>query len=195
MGTNYFARILPPTDKLTELKNLIDDDDFEAIKELTTALYGEYTVDFDGNPTGGIVHLGKKSYGWEFLWNPNVYMVKHWHIENGRLIRDPSTPYYTYPLNKEGILNFINRDDVVLMDEYNEEISKEEFIGTAFIKQNGECNITTYYQKHPNEYRYQYKVANDLVEYLQSQSIELDPDTHSEFYSDGLRFSTSTEFS
>ena len=46
----------------------------------------------------GEIHLGKRSGGWKFLFNPNYERY--------------------YPLTKEGLMNFLKRDDVIIYTEY-----------------------------------------------------------------------------
>ena len=69
MGTNFYARIIPKEDEKNELINKIVNNQFDEIEELTSELYGnrnEYTR------KGNVIHLGKRSCGWKFLWNPNI---------------------------------------------------------------------------------------------------------------------------
>lgn len=87
MGTNYYARILPTKERKEKLKKLIDEDSFDEIEDLYQELY----VDTE-------IHLGKRSAGWKFLFNPNYEKY--------------------YPLTKEGLLKFLNRDDVIIYNEY-----------------------------------------------------------------------------
>lgn len=73
MGTNYYARILPSKGRKNEIKKAIDNNDFNKIKNLIDETYGRPHIDFDddNNYHGGEIHLGKRSSGWKFLWNPN----------------------------------------------------------------------------------------------------------------------------
>ena len=84
MGTNYYARILPTLEEKENLKKLIDSDDFYAIEKEVQRLYGEST-EYD---KGAEVHLGKRSGGWKFLFNPNYERY--------------------YKLTKEGLKEFLN---------------------------------------------------------------------------------------
>ena len=87
MGTNYYARILPTKERKEKLKKLIDEDSFDEIEDLYQELY----VDTE-------IHLGKRSAGWKFLFNPNYEKY--------------------YPLTKEGLLNFLKQDNIIIYNEY-----------------------------------------------------------------------------
>ena len=80
MGTNYYARIIPTKERKEKLKELIDSDDFRAIKEEIENLYGNYTdreSSYEDPNVRGIIHLGKRSGGWKFLWNPNITIINN----------------------------------------------------------------------------------------------------------------------
>ena len=87
MGTNYYARILPTKERKEKLKKLIDEDKFHDVEEQFRELY----VDTE-------IHLGKRSAGWKFLFNPNYEKY--------------------YPLTKEGLLNFLKQDNIIIYNEY-----------------------------------------------------------------------------
>ena len=87
MGTNYYARILPTKERKEKLKKLIDEDKLDEIANLYQELY----VDSE-------IHLGKRSAGWKFLFNPNYEKY--------------------YPLTKEGLMNFLKQDNIIIYNEY-----------------------------------------------------------------------------
>lgn len=87
MGTNYYARILPTKERKEKLKKLIDEDKLDEIANLYQELY----VDSE-------IHLGKRSAGWRFLFNPNYEKY--------------------YPLTKEGLLNFLKQNNIIIYNEY-----------------------------------------------------------------------------
>lgn len=87
MGTNYYARILSTKERKEKLKKLIDEDKLDEIENLYQELY----VDSE-------IHLGKRSAGWKFLFNPNYEKY--------------------YPLTKEGLMNFLKQDNVIIYNEY-----------------------------------------------------------------------------
>lgn len=94
MGTNYYARILPTLEEKENLKKLIDSDDFCTIEKEVQRLYGEST-EYD---KGAEIHLGKRSGGWKFLFNPNYERY--------------------YKLTKEGLKEFLNKPNVIIYSEY-----------------------------------------------------------------------------
>lgn len=94
MGTNYYARIIPSKERKEHLKQLIDENKFNEIQEEVNLMYGSDTQ----YSNGAEIHLGKRSAGWKFLFNPNFEKY--------------------YPLTKEGLMNFLKRDDVIIYSEY-----------------------------------------------------------------------------
>lgn len=212
MGTNYFSRIIPSKKRKKELIEAIKVDDFALVGRLTNEMYGSVQMDWNIDDfSGGIVHLGKCSGGWKFLWNPNVAVVRNGHSEwtehpdgskSSRWITEPNTMKYLYPLTKKGIKAFIDREDVEVYDEYDEKQDKEEFWKMAINwttwtnHETGETieayDSDSYYDDHPREANYQ--LNNELTEMLEKEGYKLSK-LHHDFYSDGLRFSTSTDFS
>ena len=198
MGTNYYARILPTKERKEQIKRAIDADDFSTIRDLVAETYnGERPYDMKDIMKGEI-HLGKCSGGWKFLWNPNVYPIRKCHFEDTpdgrRTIKfDSDEAYYLYPLTKKGIKAFIDREDVVIYDEYGDKQDKEEFFQMAldWNKKDG-YDSDSYVSAHPEERRW--VCDTELTDLLEEEGFELSEYKH-DFYSDGLRFSTSTDFS
>ena len=132
MSTNYYAKIIPSKERKKELHDAIEANDFPLINKLTDEMYNPIRVEYgEDYIIGGVVHLGKRTSGWKFLWNPNVFVIRNGHLEdsNGtrRYVPDPDTPLYTYPLTKNGLKSFIDREDVLIYDEYDKLQDKEEF--------------------------------------------------------------------
>jgi hypothetical protein len=200
MGTNYYARIIPKEKDIKELHELIDLNDFNKIREKTCELYESFRpYNMDDKPTG-VIHLGKRSGGWKFLWNPNLYQIRNGHSEKVEIdqnsysyhwIPEPDTPYYLYPLTKEGIKSFIDRDNIEIFDEYNEKQDKEEFFNEALSWGKEDLDSDSYHLKYPDEKVWNCK--NEYTDFLESLGYKLSKNK-SDFYSDGLRFSTSTDF-
>lgn len=179
MSTNFYARVIPTADEKQELIDAINNDDAKLVEELSQALYGTR----DEYNQGKRIHLGQRACGWKFLWNPNVIQI--WDSEACNYKWD-----YIYPLTKEGITNFVSRDDVVITDEYGEVLSAEEFLDMAFnwcldgidskeYHTNPKYDASSYYRNY--EECQKWRELGYEVEYY-------------DFYSDGLRFSTSTSF-
>lgn len=113
------------------------------------------------------IHIGKSSCGWKFIFNYNHFKY--------------------YDLNRKSINDFLNRNDITLYDEYGDIISVEEFWNLVDSKEDGYDNITYYKECDCMPFIvFEELVPNDLKNY--------DVEAY-EFYSDGLRFSSTTEFS
>lgn len=199
MGTNYYARILPSKERKKELHDAIEANDFPLITKLTDEMYNPIRVEYgEGYIIGGVIHLGKRSSGWKFLWNPNVFVIRNGHLEdnNGtrRYVSDPDTPLYTYPLTKKGLKSFIDREDILIYDEYDELQDKEEFWKMAlewgYEKDNEGWDAASYEEKHTS-----YPVTGELTDLLKKEGYKFTTYTNSDFYSDGLRFAGFTDFS
>jgi len=205
MSTNYYAHILPTKEKKKNLHDAIETNDFELIEKLCSEMYGVVQKDLDYDMIiGGRVHLGKASGGWKFLWNPNIFIVRHGHVENyngqRKWVNDPSTGIYLYPLTKQGLHNFIFRKDILVYDEYKELQNKEEFwqmaLSWGYGKDDKGWDSASYevYERKHNDY-YQYPVTGELTDFLIREGYKFTSNSNSDFYSDGLRFAGFIEFS
>lgn len=206
MSTNYYARIIPSKERKEELKKIIDEDDFKSIETLTSELYSRPYFDYDKQTfVGGTVHLGLRAGGWKFLWNPNWYKKAKGHTEevfhdgsffHSRYVSDGYDVFKYYDLNKKSIKAFIDREDVVIYNEYNEKQDKDDFFSMALnwgIKDGydhethmNKCKNNFYYPSHLYE--------TDYVKFLKEQGFKIN-EGNADFYSDGLRFATTTDFS
>ena len=207
MSTNYYARIIPSKERRKELHDAIEANDFPLINKLTNEMYDPIEKDWDTDEIpGGVVHLGKRSSGWKFLWNPNVFVIRHGHSEwedipGGRRshwVEEPSTLKYLYPLTKKDIKAFIDREDVLIYDEYDELQDKEEFwkMALEWGQPDGWDNANyEKYEREKNNYYYQPPVTGELTDLLRSEGYKFTSLSNSDFYSDGLRFAGFTEFS
>ena len=201
MSTNYYAHIIPSHERKKELYDAIEANDFPLINKLTEEMYGNLRRDWDNKETiGGVVHLGKRSVGWKFLWDPNVFVIRHGHFKmsNGtyKWIEEPSTPLYTYPLTSKGLHDFIFRNDVLVYDEYHELQDKEEFwqmaLSWGYDKDNEGWDVAGYEKEYPNHI---YPVTGELTNFLRAKGYQFTSMSNSDFYSDGLRFAGFTDFS
>lgn len=187
MGTNYYAKILPKEEEKQELIEAIKIDDFDKVVKLANELYGS------GNEWDitekGVFHLGKRSSGWDFLWNANLKEYCDSYMDGNYLV-----PVYEnhkiYPLTKQGITDFVMREDVVVYDEYDEQQDKQEFLDMAFNWKGTNCK--EYYSNPDNYSPYSNLMDERTMRMFRREGV--DPEYH-EFYNDGLRFSTSLIFS
>ena len=188
MGTNYYLRKLT-TDKDREtLKNLIDlsadGSNYSEINDLVSTMYGKCDTWERDNYT---VHLGKSSCGWKFLWNPNVVKrpTGHYDSEAKRWIDDGFEYVKKYELTKKGIRDFIMDEGSIVIDEYGDIQDKEEFLEFAFNKEGVDSNTC---KDEPSW-------ANSEGQKLWKElGYKFDNAYQFDFYSDGLRFSTSIDF-
>lgn len=214
MGTNFYARVIPREPQKKRLHELIDSDDFSQIKSEIDAMYATFRPYRMSDKPSGEIHLGKRSGGWKFLWNPNVYVIRNGHMEwtknesggeSGRFVSEPDTAYYTYPLTKDGIKAFIDREDIEVYDEYDEKQDKDTFFKEALewttwkdqvtgeVREAWDSKSYNEYEKKNNPSWRTYISTGELVEVLKKEGFDLSED-RSDFYSDGLRFSTCTDF-
>lgn len=204
MGTNFYARCLPIKERKDTLKELIDNNDFPNILHQTYEMYNSFHPYNMDDKIQGLIHLGKRSGGWKFLWNPNIYQIRNGHsiwIDNGdgskssKWVVEPDTAYYVYPLTKKGIKDFVDREDIEIYDEYGEKQDKDEFFKEAieWTTWNGHeaWDSDSYNKEHPKERKF--SCENEYTDFLESLGYKLS-EYKSDFYSDGLRFSTTTDF-
>ena len=196
MGTNYYARILPTKERKEKLKKLIDGNYFDDIQSEIADMYGS-SDEWDENH--GEIHLGKRSAGWKFLFNPNYERY--------------------YPLTKEGLMNFLKRDDVIIYTEYfsfrkdnthskyeytdDPDSSKSEYLWTAeqfmamateWCKDGWDGKAYEEYEKTRNSSYAGYEQFGDRKREEFWIERGYNPSYYN-FYNDGLRWSTCCEFS
>ena len=209
MGTNYYARIIPSKSKKEHLKDLIGQNDFKNIKDEIDQTYGLFKPYSMNDVLTGQIHLGKRSGGWKFLWNSNIYLIRNGHsekepIEEGHYryhwIEEPNTAYYVYPLTKKGIKEFIDRKDVEIYDEYDEKQDKDEFFKMALEwtvwgdKEAWDSKSYAEWEQSQGQYPYASNDNSEYIKLLIQEGFKVNW-PYNDFYSDGLRFSTSVEFS
>ena len=200
MGTNFYARIIPKEEDKQKLLNAINNNEFDEIVDLASELYGdrnEYTR------KGNVIHLGKRSCGWKFLWNPNIIKYCDGYIDKETKEFVPVYKYdQVYPLTKQGITNFVMQDDVIITNEYGKKQDPKEFLEMAFSW--GEpygYTGKTYEGSHKEESGYKnYYWSKKYQRSMHSERDEMWFDLgyiveYYDFEADGLRFSTSINFS
>jgi hypothetical protein len=173
MGTNFY-KVIPYTEeekiKIKDIYNRLADSLIESGEE--SWMIREELEDLSHH----CIHLGKRSCGWQFLWNHN----------NGKY----------YDVNIDSIKEFLESPGPI-MDEYGQKFTVEEFFEDEiknFLWGNDErhnCNGASYYRNNPEEAYYHYSRYGSVnirgEEYLWSG--------HGDFLVNGLRFADTTEFS
>lgn len=108
-----------------------------------------------------------------------------------------------YPLTKQGITDFVMRDDVIIIDEYGEQEDPKEFLEMAFSWEEPDGWTAKTYEEDsrsgPSSYR-NYYWSEKYQRGMHSKDDEMWFDLgyiveYYDFESDGLRFSTSINFS
>lgn len=199
MGTNFYARIIPKEEEKNQLINSIVNNEFDKIEDLASELYG---IRNEYSKRGNVIHLGKRSCGWKFLWNPNVIKYCDGYVDPETKEFVPVWKYdQVYSLTKQGITDFVMRDDVIIYDEYGKQENPIEFLEMAFSwgQENGYTSKTYEESQERSNYR-SYYWSKKYQRNLRSEKDEmwLDLGYNVEYYdfeADGLRFSTSINFS
>ena len=204
MGTNYYARIITTRERKEKIKQAIDNNDFDEIMSLVSMTYSTtnyYYGDNGGSFAGGEIHLGKRSGGWKFLWNPNWYKQVKGRYENGQYIDDGFDVFRYYDLTKESLKKFIDREDVIIYDEYGDKQDKEEFWNMAlnwgYNKDEEEGWDGEAYEEWEMKQNPNYKPIRhetDYSKFIEQCGFKTNK-YKTDFYSDGLRFATCTDFS
>ena len=97
MGTNYYAYTLPSSGISKYFKETLDAQKYLALKDdLLTYL------------NTSICHLGKKSIGWKFIWNPNYRIDRAEYLAGCPYI----IKYMAYMFSKDSITRFILRPNI-----------------------------------------------------------------------------------
>lgn len=126
MGTNFYYKVpLKKRDK-ENLHKMID--------ELPNDLY-DIKAKLDELEKSHYIHLGKRSYGWQFLWD----------YHKGKF----------YEPTLKSIINYLHKHEGIIENEYGEIFTIEEFFGDeiedCLLNDDKHCNARQYYQKHPEE--------------------------------------------
>ena len=188
MGTNYYARIIPKEEDKQQLIEAIKRDDFDSVPDLASELYG-HRNDYSG--LGGVIHLGKRSSGWKFLWNPNVIEYCDGYLDENKKYIPVYKHKYVYPLTKQGIIDFVMREDVYIVDEYKEIQDKQEFLDMAFNWCLDGLDSKEYQENPKYEASMYYGLDVQTRKKWESLGFKVE---YFDFYSDGLKFSTSISF-
>lgn len=124
MGTNFYYKIPIDKRKQEELKSMITENpDFSELKNEI------WDIEQSNN-----IHLGKRSYGWQFLWD----------FHNGKFFEP----------DLDSIKHFLTSGNGSIENEYGEKFSLEQFIDEiedCLYKDDNHVDIATYYRKYPTE--------------------------------------------
>lgn len=190
MSTNYYAYRKPSEEKKKVLIDLINEsrpDQYSEILDIANLLYGP--VD-RYNKEAGIIHLGKCTPKWKFLWNTNYWESDegHWDSSMGKWI--PNIVIHNfYELTKESIYNFIMQDDIIICDGHRDIQDKEDFWNMAL----NWCTDGMDSVNNPKASEFSGDFTKQQQMY-KSLGFKFNNSSVTDFYSDGLRFSIHDDF-
>lgn len=193
MGTNYYLHKKPTEEELISLKETIDETvngtHFKEVLSAAHLLFDQpESNDIDSIEGWGKLHIGKRSNGWKFDWCPNIIKMNLSYIDENHNYVEKHEYRLRYPLTKQGITDYIMRDDIVVINEYGEVQDKEEFLDMAF-------------NWFPNGLDSSTSGSNNSWSFTKEQEpfkelgFSFSNDFQSDFISDGLRFSIFDDFS
>ena len=163
MGTNYYFR--------TRFKELQES-------------YLERLKKIGGEPRNEEwIHLGKKSAGWRFCWNPNTKV---------RVLKGKTIVIQIYPLSQQGIQKILMDPLIDIEDEYGEIQDKSEFLDMAFSKKG--ISGDTYRLAHPEASTFDYIFQGRQDPWKLLGYSFMDGGSY-DFENDGLIFSVDNNFS
>lgn len=186
MGTNYYL-----------IKNLEEEQKKKLLDLIEQSKIGSLQEEINSICSKNIIHLGKQSCGWKFLWNPNMREVDYGHFDTSgvratyRWIENKQIEKL-YPLTQDGIWDFVMNDNTRLEDEYGSEIDKIEFLEGAFNSTG--LDSMEYLRKHPDNCTISFDLSEEQKFWKRLGYVFTSP-YQSDFYSDFLRFSTNIDFS
>lgn len=157
MGTNFYIKKRLSQKKKNELIKYIQTDQYdEVIKELPKT-----------------IHLGKRSYGWKFLWDANDFK-------------------YFKP-TKDSFERFLKSG--LIFDEYGKQFSYEDFIENEVGKSLDQgYDAESYDKDHPNESSDFWAYREYTINHFRNH-FGLKVNNSGEFYISKYRFTVLTDFS
>lgn len=191
MGTHFYAQRIPSKKKKEILIDAIQNNDFSEIEYIYNVSYNANIRDISENNCCGKIHLGKKSGGWKFLFSPNTYKTYNKKEKKYKL-------NYLYPLTKNGITNFLKREDIIIFDDDGKKYSVDKFWevvkNAEYFDGKESLDLETYHLTY-DDHKVYYQNNNDDNETIKLLKEDgYDVKYGSEFYSDGLRFNVNNNF-
>ena len=149
MGTNFYYRIPVQKRTIKELKSMITEYlDFSELKDCLEEIEKSH-----------LIHLGKRSYGWQFLWD----------FHEGR----------HYGANLQSIKNFLEQSGGRIEDEYGDVYTVDQFfneeIKSFLYKDKDHCDAYSYREQHPEEPHYysidDHEFVNDRLRFSKDEDF------------------------
>lgn len=175
MGTNFYKVLPAPEDYLDQIDQVAEDIKRDLVSYQELSYETKEKLD-NLDKSKRTIHLGKRSCGWQFLWNHN----------NGEY----------YDVNIDSIKEFLESPGHI-EDEYGKVFTVEQFFEEEIKNflwgkdKIHNCNGTSYYKKYPKEAYYHYGRYGSV----NIRGKEYEWSGNGDFLVNGLRFSDSTEFS
>lgn len=165
MGTNFYMKRIPTEDDIQKINELTTQRLFNELQNYVTEINEE-------------IHIGKRSGGWKFLFNH----------QDGK---------YFDPHHQESLKAWLDDPHYKIVDEYGEEYTFEEFWQMtrewdANPRNNWDSTAYAKYEREQNHWCISTCSASDAEHTFRLFGVR--PLYH-DFWLDGLRYSTSTEFS
>ena len=154
MGTNFYIRQKIKDEDKKAIRDLLDKDDMEGVKNYAEEHPNE-------------IHIGKRSYGWKFLWDAHEFR-------------------YFKP-TKESLHEFLRAHDIY--DEYGRKYTFEQFINDIPIIMGDD--LKSYYEADKSKIE-ALAHPNDITRFETSTGIV--PNRYGEFYIDNYRFTIHEDF-
>lgn len=165
MGTNYYMKRIPTEDDIQKIEKLARTAQFDELQEYVTEM------------NQGI-HIGKRSCGWKFLFNhqDGKYFDSH---------------------HQELLKAWLNDPHYKIVDECGDEFTFEEFWQMtrdwdSHPNNNWDGSAYAKYEREQGNWVYNSACSVDEAERI-FRRFGVRPVYH-DFWLDGLRYSTSTEF-
>lgn len=165
MGTNFYMKRIPTEDDIQKMSTLALEQKLVELQNYVTEMNNE-------------IHIGKRSCGWKFLFNH----------QDGE---------YFDPHHQESLKAWLDDPHYKIVDEYGDEYTFEQFWKMIIDWNSNPHNNwdDAAYAKHEREQSRWFNISTCNVEEAERifRRFGVRPLYH-DFWLDGLRYSTSTEF-
>lgn len=137
MGTNFYAKHIPTEAECEEMQKALTDRQLDKLEELINKSKRKY-------------HIGKRSYGWQFLFAPHI-KLRDGFGNSGEVV----SPWEN---TLASLKEYLSRPDVEIYDEYGQKFTPDEFwneeVGESLYNdQEHYINGEQYYHKYHIEKR------------------------------------------
>lgn len=164
MGTNFYMKRIPTEDDIQMMSTLALERKLDELQSFVNEINKE-------------IHIGKRSGGWKFLFNHN-------------------NAVYFDPKSQESLKAWLSDPHYQIEDEYGEKLTFEEFWDMVCewnANPNNNWDDSAYYKYERERGNHYDHPCCPSVAYEMYNMFGVRPLYH-DFWLDGLRYSTSTEF-